>query len=89
MQRFEDAWEESRTCGRRAPEEEVKRGDEADQDTRPLDPGSSSVDPDPKRFDRRGELGKADGRGHFFQNTCSHPLDSEEMSRRKHELQET
>ena len=47
---FEDAWKESRTCGRRATAEEVKRGDEADQDTRPLDPSSSSTDPDPKRF---------------------------------------
>ena len=44
---FQDAWKESRTCRRRAT---AKRGDEADQDTRPRDPSSSSTDPDPKRF---------------------------------------
>ena len=44
---FQDAWGESR---RTAPAEEVKRGDEVDQDTRPLDPSSSSTGPDPKRL---------------------------------------
>ena len=39
---FLDAWQECRTCGRRATAEEVKRRDEVDQDTRPLDPSSSS-----------------------------------------------
>ena len=47
---FPDAWEKSRTCGRRAAAQELKRGDQADQATRPLDPSSSSTDPDPKRF---------------------------------------
>ena len=47
---FLDAWQECRTCGRRATAEEVKRRDEVDQDTRPLDPSSSSQTLDPKRF---------------------------------------
>ena len=46
---FQDAWEESRTCGRRATAEVVNRGGEADQDTRTVDPCSSSTDPDPKQ----------------------------------------
>ena len=44
---FHDAWHESR---RTATAEEVKRGVAVDPDTRPLDPSSSSADPDPKRL---------------------------------------
>ena len=38
--------------GRTATAEEVKRGVEVDQDTRPPDPSSSSTDPDPRRLRR-------------------------------------
>ena len=43
---YQDAWDESR---RTAAAEEAKRGVAADPDTRPLDPSSSSTDPEPKR----------------------------------------
>ena len=43
---YQDAWDESR---RTASAEEAKRGVAADPDTRPLDPSSSSMDPEPKR----------------------------------------
>ena len=49
MQKFQDAWEESR---RTARAEEVKSGVSVDPNTRPLDPSSSSTDPDPKRYHR-------------------------------------
>ena len=42
----QDAWDESR---RTASAEEAKRGIVGDPDTRPLDPSSSSTDPNPKR----------------------------------------
>ena len=42
----QDAWDESR---RKASAEEAKRGNVGDPDTRPLDPSSSSTDPNPKR----------------------------------------
>ena len=42
----QDAWDESR---RTASAEEAKRGIVGDPDTRPLDPISSSTDPNPKR----------------------------------------
>ena len=41
-----DAWEDSR---RTASAEEARRGIVGDPDTRPLDPSSSSTDPNPKR----------------------------------------
>ena len=43
---YQDAWDESR---RTASAEEAKRGIVGDPDTRPLDPSSSSTDPNPKR----------------------------------------
>ena len=43
---YQDAWDESR---RTASAEEAKRGIVGDPDTRPLDPCSSSTDPNPKR----------------------------------------
>ena len=43
---YQDAWDESR---RTASAEEAKRGIVGDRDTRPLDPSSSSTDPNPKR----------------------------------------
>ena len=43
---YQDAWDESR---RTASAEEAKRGIDGDPDTRPLDPSSSSTDPNPKR----------------------------------------
>ena len=43
---YQDAWEDSR---RTASAEEAKRGIGGDLDTRPLDPSSSSTDPNPKR----------------------------------------
>ena len=43
---YQDAWEDSR---RKASAEEAKRGIVGDPDTRPLDPSSSSTDPNPKR----------------------------------------
>ena len=43
---YQDAWDESR---RTASAEETKRGIVGDPDTRPLDPRSSSTDPNPKR----------------------------------------
>ena len=42
---YQDAWDESR---RTASAEEAKRGIVGDPDTRPLDPSSSSTDPNPK-----------------------------------------
>ena len=43
---YQDAWEDSR---RTASAEEARRGIVGDLDTRPLDPSSSSTDPNPKR----------------------------------------
>ena len=43
---YQDAWDESR---RTASTEEAKRGIVGDRDTRPLDPSSSSTDPNPQR----------------------------------------
>ena len=43
---YQDAWDES---PRTASAEEAKRGIAEDPDTRPLDPSSSSTDPNPKR----------------------------------------
>ena len=43
---YQDAWEDSR---RTASAEEARRGIVGDPDTRPLDPSSSSTDPNPKR----------------------------------------
>ena len=43
---YQDAWEDSR---RTASAEEARRGTVGDPDTRPLDPSSSSTDPNPKR----------------------------------------
>ena len=43
---YQDAWEDSR---RTASAEEARRGIGRDPDTRPLDPSSSSTDPNPKR----------------------------------------
>ena len=43
---YQDAWDESR---RTASAEEAKRGIVGDPDTRPVDPSSSSTDPNPKR----------------------------------------
>ena len=43
---YQDAWEDSR---RTASAEEARRGIAGDLDTRPLDPSSSSIDPNPKR----------------------------------------
>ena len=43
---YQDDWDESR---RTALAEEAKRGIVGDPDTRPLDPSSSSTDPNPKR----------------------------------------
>ena len=43
---YQDAWEDSR---RSASAEEARRGIVGDPDTRPLDPSSSSTDPNPKR----------------------------------------
>ena len=43
---YQVAWDESR---RTASAEEAKRGIVGDPDTRPLDPSSSSTDPNPKR----------------------------------------
>ena len=43
---FQDAWDESR---RTAAAEEANREVAADPDTRPLNPSSSSTDPEPKR----------------------------------------
>ena len=42
----QDAWEESRQTARA---EEAKRGFDEDPDSRPLNPSSSSTDPEPKR----------------------------------------
>ena len=43
---YQDAWEDGR---RSASAEEARRGVVGDPDTRPLDPSSSSTDPNPKR----------------------------------------
>ena len=43
---YQDAWDENR---RRTSAEEAKRGIVGDQETRPLDPSGSSLDPEPKR----------------------------------------
>ena len=47
----QEAWEESRARGTGATSEEVKHRQETDPNTRPLDPSSSSRDPDPKRVE--------------------------------------
>ena len=74
----QDAWEESR---RTATAEEVKRGVEVDQDTRPLDPSSTSTDPDPKGLnlatvtDVETPAGQMDQDTSLSTPTTSHPLD--------------
>ena len=69
-----------RESRRTATVEEVKRGDEVDQDSRPLDPSSSSTDHDPNRF-RRAAMTWKTWRTRWDENislrtpATSHPLD--------------
>ena len=63
--------------------EEVKRADEADQDKRPLDPTSTSTDPDLKRFkpismtDVENLAEQVDEHTSLRTLATSHPLDPE------------
>ena len=94
---FQDALGESRTCGRRATAEEVKRGDEADQETRLLDPSSSSTDPDPKRLkpttmtdvENLAEQMDEDTSLRTLARLLHEILKPRKFYRRKNELQET
>ena len=61
---FQDAREEIR---RTATAQDVNRGVQVEQDTRPLEPNSSSMDPDPKRLKPAAMADLMDG--DTFQNT--------------------
>ena len=85
---YQDAWDESR---RTAAAEEAKRGVAADPDTRPLDPISSSTDPEPKRTktttvaDTEHSADKMDVDNFQKTHATSHPLEpdaAENVSKR-------